>query len=125
MLRTLHLWCRDRDFLGEAARILAPGGKYMLFSVFANDGVGHKDMKDILRHPNIEEEVEVGANTRVRQMLLASLGSGRTALCETHDRRGMARNGASMDSTLELCLLYMSIPTSILPPSPLPLPQER
>lgn len=53
--------------MGEAARILAPGGKYMLFSVFGNDGFGHKDMQEMLAHPGFGGEVEV------RFVLLPSL----------------------------------------------------
>eukprot|EP00904_Undaria_pinnatifida_P000548 jgi/Undpi1/10494/HiC_scaffold_29.g12944.m1 len=44
-----------REFLGEAARVLAPGGKYVMFSAFSNDGMGHKDMKEILSHPGFAD----------------------------------------------------------------------
>ncbi|CAN0517686.1 unnamed protein product, partial [Ectocarpus sp. 12 AP-2014] len=40
-----------RKLLDEAARVLATGGKYMIFSAFSNDELGHKDMADMLVHP--------------------------------------------------------------------------
>lgn len=48
-----------RKLLGEAARVLSTGGKYMLFSAFGNDGLGHKDMADMLSHPGFGGEVQV------------------------------------------------------------------
>lgn len=50
---------KTRKLLGEAARVLATGGKYMLFSAFSNDGMGHKDMTSMLAHPGFGGEVEV------------------------------------------------------------------
>lgn len=49
----------DRKLLGEAARVLSTGGKYMLFSAFGNDGLGHKDMADMLAHPGFGGDVQV------------------------------------------------------------------
>ncbi|CAM9567753.1 unnamed protein product [Scytosiphon promiscuus] len=48
-----------KKLLGEAARVLSPGGKYMLFSAFSNDGLGHKDMADMLAHPGFGGEVQI------------------------------------------------------------------
>ncbi|CAN0266109.1 unnamed protein product [Pylaiella littoralis] len=48
-----------KALLGEAARVLATGGKYMLFSAFGNDGLGHKDMASMLAHPEFGGEVQI------------------------------------------------------------------
>eukprot|EP00752_Nemacystus_decipiens_P008250 g7377.t1 len=48
-----------KKLLGEAARVLSTGGKYMIFSAFGNDGLGHKDMADMLAHPGFGGEVQI------------------------------------------------------------------
>lgn len=47
-----------RKLLDEAARVLATGGKYMIFSAFSNDELGHKDMADMLVHPGFGGQVQ-------------------------------------------------------------------
>lgn len=39
--------------------MLSAGGKYMLFSAFSNDGLGDKNMAEILCHSGFGERVEV------------------------------------------------------------------
>lgn len=39
--------------------MLSAGGKYMLFSAFSNDGLGDKDMAEMLCHSGFGDEVEV------------------------------------------------------------------
>lgn len=48
-----------RELLREAARVLSPGGKYMMFSVFRDDGLGHKDMAEMLAHSAFGGGLEV------------------------------------------------------------------
>ncbi|CAM9946754.1 unnamed protein product [Ascophyllum nodosum] len=55
---------KAKELLGEAARVLSPGGKYMMFSVFCSDGLGHKDMAGMLAHPAFRG----GLETRVLDM---------------------------------------------------------
>eukprot|EP00903_Cladosiphon_okamuranus_P019211 g17665.t1 len=48
-----------KKLLGEAARVLSTGGRYMIFSAFGNDGLGHKDMADMLAHPGFGGQVQM------------------------------------------------------------------
>lgn len=56
---TVFLRTGHRELLREAARVLSPGGKYMMFSVFRNDGLGHKDMAEMLAHSAFGGGLEV------------------------------------------------------------------
>ncbi|CAM9680065.1 unnamed protein product [Sphacelaria rigidula] len=46
-----------RTLLGEAARVLSTGGRYMLFSVFGDEGC--KDMHKMLAQPGFEDDIQM------------------------------------------------------------------
>ncbi|CAM9745667.1 unnamed protein product [Ectocarpus sp. 6 AP-2014] len=50
-----------KKLLDEAARVLATGGKYMIFSAFSNDELGQKDMTDMLVHPGFGGQVQASS----------------------------------------------------------------
>lgn len=63
-----------RKLLGEAARVLSAGGKYMIFSAFGNDGFGHKDMAEMLSHPGFGGELQVHSSVVPPSSSPCSLG---------------------------------------------------
>lgn len=52
--RLYNAW--PRTLLGEAARVLSTGGRYMLFSVFGDEGC--KDMHKMLAQPGFEDDIQ-------------------------------------------------------------------